>query len=101
MEWWEIAQIALVVIVLYGVGMLIRNQMVFKLRGRLLREEGDWLQQHLAELADGRRQGIFERYKRLPSYGVMVLKFWRTMGSFERELGSIEQYYPLMEGNER
>ena len=75
--------------------MLIRNRMVFRLRSRLLEEEGDWLRQHRAELREGRRRwGIFERYRRLPSYDAMVLKFWRTPSSFEWEIGSVEQYYP-------
>jgi len=72
--------------------------MVFRLRERLLKEESDWYRDHRDEFDDGRRQwGLFERYKRLPSYEVMTLKFWRTMSSFEREFGPIEPYYPLIE----
>ena len=77
--------------------MMIRNHVVFLLSSRLLTEEGIWIQMHSAEMGEGRRQyGLFERYRRLPSYNAMMLKFWKSMGSFEREVGSIEQYYPLL-----
>lgn len=83
------------VTLIVGILILIRNKMVYRLRSRLLAEEGDWLRGHLAEMSDGRRQGgVYERYKCLPSYDAMVLRFWRTPSSFEREIGPVEQYYP-------
>jgi len=75
----------------------IRSHLVFLLRNRLLTEEGIWIQMHCAEMSEGRRQyGMFERYRRLPSYDAMMVMFWKSTGSFEREVGSIEQYYPLL-----
>lgn len=86
------------VLIALSILFLIRTSMVSRLRERLLNEESDWYKDHHDELRDGRRQwGIYERNRRLPSFDVMVLKFWRTMSSFERELGPIEQYYPLIE----
>ena len=76
----------------------IRGHLVFLLRSRLLFEESIWLQFHRDELRDDLLEdkfNFFERYRRLPSYFAMILKFWKTMGSFERKAGSIEQYYPL------
>lgn len=77
--------------------MMLRSHVVFLLRTRLLSEESIWLQLHRDEMDEGRRQyGLFERYRRLPSYNAMMLMFWKSTGSFEREVGSIEQYYPLL-----
>ena len=83
--------IAVVFISLLG---LIRGQMVFLLKTRLLHEESLWLGLHIDQIGEG--HDLFERYRRLPSYTAMTLKFWKTMGSFEREAGSIEQYYPFL-----
>jgi len=48
-------------------------------------------------MLESRRQyRPFERYLRLPSYTAMLLMFWKSTGSFEREVGAIEQYYPLL-----
>jgi len=91
--------VLLVACLLFLVSLLvsIRSHLVFLLRHRLLAEEEVWLHMHSAEMADGRRQyGLFERYRRLPSYNAMLLMFWKSTGSFEREVGSIEQYYPLL-----
>lgn len=78
---------------------MIRSHLVFLLSQRLLTEEGIWLNMHRDEMVEGRRQyGLFERYRRLPSYNAMMLMFWKSTGSFEREVGSIEQYYPLLKG---
>jgi len=75
----------------------IRSHSVFLLRTKLLEEESIWLRMHHDEMYEGRRQyGVFERYRHLPSYNAMMLMFWKSMGSFEREVGSIEQYYPLL-----
>jgi len=76
---------------------MMRSHLVFLLLHRMLTEEGIWLHMHSAEMGDGRRQyGLFERYRRLPPYNAMMLMFWKSTGSFEREVGSIEQYYPLI-----
>ncbi|KKN86964.1 hypothetical protein LCGC14_0262330 [marine sediment metagenome] len=82
------------VLVLISMLVLLRSHVVFMLRTRLLQEESIWLQLHRDEIDKG--QPPFERYLRLPSYTAMLLKFWKTMGSFEREVGSIEQYYLLL-----
>ena len=77
----------------------MRSHLVFFLRSRLLSEESIWLQLHRDALRDDQLEGsfyFFERYRRLPSYHAMIAKFWKTMGSFERKAGSIEQYYPLL-----
>jgi len=75
----------------------IRSHSVFLLRTKLLEEESIWLTMHRDERYEGRRQyGVFERYRHLPSYNAMMLMFWKSMGSFERKVGSIEQYYPLL-----
>lgn len=79
----------------------IRFNMVARCSTRLLNEEYDWAKEHWTELREGKRRwGVFERYMRLPPYEVMVFKFWRSMGSFERELGPVEPYYPLVEEGE-
>jgi len=95
-----IQSIVLVVVCLLffvSVLMMLRSHVVFLLSSRLLSEESIWLQFHRDEMCEGRRQyGVFERHRRLPSYNAMVLMFWKSMGSFEREAGSIEQYYPLL-----
>ena len=91
--------VLVVVCLLFFVSLLvmIRSHLVFLLRHRLLSEESIWLELHRDEMREGRRQyGLFERYCRLPSYNAMMLRFWKSTGSFEREVGSIEQYYPLL-----
>jgi len=91
--------VLVVVCLLFIVSLLImiRNALVFLLSHRLLAEESLWLHMHYAEMVEGRRQyGVFERHRRLPSYNAMMLMFWKSTGSFEREVGSIEQYYPLL-----
>ena len=84
-------------ILIVSVLMTIRSHLVFLLRHRLLAEEEIWLTMHRNEMDEGRRKwGLFERYRRLPSYNDMMLMFWKSTGSFEREVGSIEPYYPLL-----
>ncbi|KKN86959.1 hypothetical protein LCGC14_0262280 [marine sediment metagenome] len=75
--------------------MLMRGHVVSRLRSRLLDEELAWIELRCGEVMDAGYH-FFERYRRLPSYTAMMLKFWKTMGSFEREAGAIEQYYPLL-----
>lgn len=82
-------------IFIYAITMMVRLHFISEMIRRLLNEEGDWLYQHMEEFKDGRREGPpFQRYRRLPPYAIMLHKFWRLPASFERELGSVEQYYP-------
>lgn len=95
----DIGLTVFIIIVLLSITCMIRNELVVRLRRRLLDEEYHWVIEHYEEFREERRQyGLFERFHRLPSYYLMVLKLWRTMASFEREVGPIEQYYPLLKG---
>lgn len=86
----------IVAILLYSILMMIRLHYVSEFTRRLLQEESEWLYNHWPEFQDGRREGpYFKRYHRLPAYAVMVHKFWRSISSFEREIGPVERYYPL------
>lgn len=75
---------------------LIRIHFVSEMTKKLLTEESDWLYYHWQDFSNSRREGpYFKRHRRLPSFAVMIYKFWRPVSSFERELGPIEQYYPF------
>ncbi len=88
--------ILLAVLLAFALGMLWRNELVFKLRGELLHEEHAWLVEHLDEIQSGKRkQGFFERYDHLPSYPAMLYQFWKSMKRFKQEAGTVEHYYPI------
>lgn len=94
MDW---SDVLVVVIIGLCVIFAIRNHMVYKLRTRVLKEESDWLTEHVEEFKDGKREwGLFRRYMRLPPYEVMLFQFWRLVSSYEEKLGPIEKYYPLI-----
>lgn len=92
----SVLSVFIVLALAYSIMTLIRLHFISELTRRLLREESDWIWEHMKEFEDGRRKGpIFQRYHRLPPFAIMLHKFWRWPASFEREIGSVEQYYPL------
>ena len=93
-----IAAIIIGILILICILFLIRNTQVYRMRTKLLKEESDWLKEHIPTLVE--KGWIFrthERYDRLPSYDKMLLMFWKRMGSFEKDLNPIQDYY-LKEG---
>lgn len=81
----EVSIIALLIIMLLITYFLVyRNFKVYNFRVRLLHEESNYLQEHLAEI--NLNNGIFRRFKALPSYDSMMFKFWIPFKKYTRDL---------------
>lgn len=70
----------------------IRNYQVYKLRDKVLQEEGNWLHAHPDHLTQCRYPYHF-RYKALPSYDRMLYSFWTRVSTFEKRLKPVEEYH--------
>jgi hypothetical protein len=77
-------------LILFSIYMLGRNEIVSKLRVKLLEEEADWAKSHLALWAT---KSSLPRYESLPSYQSMFWHFWKPVYSYEKGLKPIEEYY--------
>ena len=74
--------------VLFFVLMLIRANIVGRFRVKMLDEESEWLREDV-----NRWKGRFLRYESLPSYTRIMLMIWKPIHQFEKELGSVEEFY--------
>lgn len=87
--------LAVVLVILVGVALLVRNDQIYRLRTSLLNEEHEWILSHLdivtsRPLAEG---SLFRRYNSLPGYDKMWLQFWKPVGQFREEIKPVETYW--------
>jgi hypothetical protein len=84
MELWRIIVVCICgSITIFSITMLIRNQLVFKFRMKLLEEEDKFIRQRIL---NGKDSGELKRHRSLPSYNTMLWSFFTPLKKYHKPL---------------
>lgn len=87
---WIIIVLGVLLAIVLAIGVGIRNEYVYHIRGKILTMNSEWVLNHLLDIES---KEFYTWFRSFPSYDRMVLEFWKTKGKYLKEHKSLDEFY--------